>query len=128
MGRRLELSVKAAVEPPKRRRGDRAAGNLDRVWQYPQRITKSDAPRAGPRCAGQPLDRKSFSDTQKVEIDQCPKCNGIWLDDGEFTEIFAVIKHAKSELSPWSAAIAEAVEFLQSSEGQSGAAPERRPG
>jgi Zn-finger nucleic acid-binding protein len=101
----------------------RAAGSLHRVWQYPQRVTRAVEQRFCPRCPQQPLDRKWFSDAKKVEIDQCPKCNGIWLDDGEFTAIFEVIKKGKAEESPWSAAIAEAVAFLQSAEGKTGEAP-----
>jgi hypothetical protein len=36
-----------------------------------------------PKC-GQPLKERSF---QKVMIDQCPGCGGIWLDAGELEEV-----------------------------------------
>jgi len=40
--------------------------------QYPQRVTKAVEQRWCPRCPQQPLDRKWFSESKKVEIDQCP--------------------------------------------------------
>lgn len=36
-----------------------------------------------PRC-GEPLKARSF---QKIEIDQCTGCNGIWLDAGEMEQV-----------------------------------------
>ena len=36
-----------------------------------------------PKC-GQPLKERSF---QKIEIDQCTGCNGIWLDAGELEAV-----------------------------------------
>jgi uncharacterized protein len=36
-----------------------------------------------PKC-GQPLKARSF---QKIEIDQCTGCNGIWLDPGEIEQV-----------------------------------------
>jgi len=36
-----------------------------------------------PKC-GAPLKERSF---QKIEIDQCTGCNGIWLDAGELEQI-----------------------------------------
>ena len=95
----------------------RSAGVLHRVWQYPQRVKAADAARSCPRCPDQPLDRKWYSDAKQVEIDQCPKCRGIWLDDGEFSRIFEASKKGPAENSPWAEAIAEAVAFLQSHPG-----------
>jgi Zn-finger nucleic acid-binding protein len=102
----------------------RAAGSLHRVWQYPQRVTKSDEPRNCPRCPAQRLERKWFSETKRVEIDQCPKCAGIWLDDGEFTSLYEVVRKGEVGSSPWAAAIAEAVAFLEANPGTSGDAPD----
>ena len=99
----------------------RGAGTLHRVWQYPRRLEKPDEPRMCPRCERQLLDRKWFSEAEKVEIDQCPKCNGIWLDDGEFTRVFEVIRKGTIEPSAWNAAIAEAVACIQSGPGASDA-------
>ncbi len=36
-----------------------------------------------PKC-GAPLKARSF---QKIEIDQCTGCNGIWLDAGEIEQV-----------------------------------------
>jgi uncharacterized protein len=36
-----------------------------------------------PKC-GEPLKARSF---QKIEIDQCTGCNGIWLDPGEMEQV-----------------------------------------
>jgi hypothetical protein len=36
-----------------------------------------------PKC-GEPLKERSF---QKVLIDQCTGCNGIWLDAGELEQV-----------------------------------------
>ena len=36
-----------------------------------------------PKC-GAPLKQRSF---QKIEIDQCTGCNGIWLDAGELEQV-----------------------------------------
>jgi uncharacterized protein len=44
-----------------------------------------------PKC-GAPLKERSF---QKIEIDQCTGCNGIWLDAGELEQV------AGKEESSW---------------------------
>jgi uncharacterized protein len=36
-----------------------------------------------PKC-GEPLKSRNF---QKIEIDQCTGCNGIWLDAGEMEQV-----------------------------------------
>ncbi|MGH7768679.1 MAG: zf-TFIIB domain-containing protein, partial [Candidatus Binatia bacterium] len=38
-----------------------------------------------PKC-GEPLKERSF---QKIQIDQCTGCGGIWLDSGELEEVAA---------------------------------------
>jgi len=42
-----------------------------------------------PRCTGVKLHRHYFSARRRVEVDQCPNCNGYWLDAGELTLIRA---------------------------------------
>jgi Zn-finger nucleic acid-binding protein len=59
------------------------------------------------------LERKWFSDARKVEIDQCPKCGGIWLDDGEFSSIYEEIKRGKAGSPAWALAMADAVTFVK---------------
>jgi ribosomal protein L37AE/L43A len=45
--------------------------------------TKTAASMKCPKC-GQPLKERSF---QKIVIDQCTGCNGIWLDAGELEQV-----------------------------------------
>jgi uncharacterized protein len=40
-----------------------------------------------PRCDGVKLHRHFFSAKRRVEVDQCPNCNGYWLDAGELAQI-----------------------------------------
>ncbi len=101
----------------------RAAANLHTIWQPPHRTKKPDEPRLCPRCPEQLLDRKWFSEAKEVEIDQCPKCSGIWLDDGEFTSIYAEIRDGKAASPPWASAMAEAVTFVQANLGPMGEPP-----
>jgi len=61
-------------------------------------------PRLCPRCPNQMLDRKTFSELTRVEVDQCPKCGGLWLDEGEFTRIYKASGNAAMPL--WAAAMA----------------------
>jgi hypothetical protein len=42
-----------------------------------------------PRCDGIKLHRHFFSARRRVEVDQCPNCNGYWLDAGELAQIRA---------------------------------------
>jgi len=44
-----------------------------------------------PKC-GEPLKERSF---QKIQIDQCTGCNGIWLDPGELDQV------AQKENASW---------------------------
>ena len=55
----------------------------DRVQVDPSR--KRDCP----RCAGIRLHRHFFSAKRRVEVDQCPNCDGYWLDAGELAQIRA---------------------------------------
>ena len=59
------------------------------------------------------LERKWFSDLKQVEIDQCSKCGGIWLDAGEFTRIYDEIKGAKVTTPVWAIAMAEAAKIVE---------------
>jgi uncharacterized protein len=83
----------------------RAATTLHTIWQVPSTKAKLNEPRMCPRCPEQLLDCKWFSDLKQVEIDQCPKCNGIWLDAGEFTRIYEELKGAKVSSPLWLAAM-----------------------
>jgi Zn-finger nucleic acid-binding protein len=92
----------------------RAATTLHTIWQAPvANVKKLAEARMCPRCAEQPLERKWFSDLQKVEIDQCPKCGGIWLDPGEFTRIYEETQGAKVTSPIWARAMAEAAAIVR---------------
>jgi Zn-finger nucleic acid-binding protein len=43
-----------------------------------------------PRCNAPMLAQDIAKDGDKVEIDRCPKCRGIWLDKGEVEQIMAI--------------------------------------
>jgi uncharacterized protein len=86
----------------------RAATTLHTIWQAPAADLNLTEPRMCPRCTEQVLDRKWFSDLKKVEIDQCPKCGGIWLDAGEFSRIHDETKGQKVAPPGWASAMAEA--------------------
>jgi Zn-finger nucleic acid-binding protein len=85
----------------------RAAATLHGIWQAPPGNLRPAGLRMCPRCPEQVLERKWFSDLQKVEIDQCPRCDGIWLDAGEFSRIYDEVKGAKVAPPGWATAIAE---------------------
>lgn len=90
----------------------KAATTLHTIWQVPVSNVKLTDPRMCPRCPEQILDRKWFSPAEKVEIDQCPKCNGIWLDAGEFSRIYEEIQGAKVTPPGWAKAMAEAATLV----------------
>ena len=88
----------------------RAAATLHTIWNVP--VTK---PRQCPRCPEQILERKWFSDSKKVEIDQCTKCGGIWLDAGEFSRIHDEMKGSEGKVTTplWAIAMAEAAKVVE---------------
>jgi Zn-finger nucleic acid-binding protein len=89
-----------------------AATSLHSIWAVPTTNVKLTEPRVCPRCPDQLLERKWFSEQQKVEIDQCPKCSGIWLDAGEFSRIYGEIEGAKLTPPGWASAMVEAATFV----------------
>ena len=90
----------------------RAATTLHTIWQAPSGKLNLTGPRMCPRCAQQVLERKWFSERKKVEIDQCPRCRGIWLDAGEFSRIYDEIKGPKVAPPGWASAMAEAARMV----------------
>jgi Zn-finger nucleic acid-binding protein len=91
----------------------RAAATLHTIWQAPLIKVSVAEPRSCPRCPEQILERKWFSDLKKVEIDQCPKCGGVWLDAGEFTRIYKEIEGARVSSPLWATAMATAAAVVQ---------------
>jgi Zn-finger nucleic acid-binding protein len=86
----------------------RAATTLHTIWQAPLTGVNLTEPRPCPRCPDTILDRKWFSDSHRVEIDQCPKCGGVWLDAGEFSRIYNEVLGARVTSPLWAQAMAEA--------------------
>jgi Zn-finger nucleic acid-binding protein len=86
----------------------RAAATLHTIWQNPHSKVVLTEPRPCPRCPNEILTRRWFSALQQVEIDQCPKCGGIWLDAGEFSRICAEVGNGKITHPAWAMAVAEA--------------------
>lgn len=91
----------------------RAASSLHRVWQSKQEKRPLTEPRPCPRCPDQNLERKQFSETAKVDIDQCPKCGGIFLDDGEFSIIYKELKKPGVTAPELTAAMVEAAAYIK---------------
>ncbi len=91
----------------------KAAATLHSIWQVPVSSVKLSEPRMCPRHPEQILDRKWFSDQKRVEIDQCPKCGGVWLDAGEFSQIYNEIQGAKIAPPGWAKAMAEAANLVE---------------
>ena len=46
-----------------------------------------EAKRFCPVCESQPMLRHFFTVKRSVTIDECPRCGGVWLDDGELGRI-----------------------------------------
>ena len=91
----------------------RAATTLHSIWNAPVSNVKLAEPRICPRCLDQVLEAKWFSDLKMVQIDQCPRCDGVWLDAGEFSRIYDEMKGAKVTTPIWARAMAEAAAALQ---------------
>jgi hypothetical protein len=102
----------------------RAATTLHTIWNVPVANVKLTEPRPCPHCPELVLERKWFSDLKRVEIDQCTRCGGIWLDAGEFSRIYDEIKGAKMTSPLWATAMAEAAKVVGDKEAP--AAPDGR--
>ena len=50
---------------------------------------------------------------EQVEIDQCPKCGGIWLDAGEFSRIYEEVKAARETSPLWARAMSDAAASIK---------------
>ncbi|MCW5933462.1 MAG: zf-TFIIB domain-containing protein [Fimbriimonadia bacterium] len=52
-----------------------------------------------PSCRD-PLERYNYLYTTPIELDTCPKCNGVFVDDGELEAMIAVLAEAKMQEVP----------------------------
>jgi Zn-finger nucleic acid-binding protein len=68
-------------------------------WDRPDCLgALADAPIHCPRCDGHMLLQTVLHDKDKVEIDRCGHCNGIWLDKGEADRIMAIGKKMETAI------------------------------
>jgi Zn-finger nucleic acid-binding protein len=82
-----------------------AASTLHSVWKIEDAPVKPAGLRLCPRCPDQMLDKRWYSDRKQVEIDRCPNCRGIWLDEGEFTLIYDEVKQERETSPLWLSAL-----------------------
>jgi Zn-finger nucleic acid-binding protein len=68
---------------------ERAGEHLLEIKRDPQVVVDVKRKRGCPRCEGVKLMRHFFSAKRRVEVDQCPNCNGYWLDAGELAAVRA---------------------------------------
>lgn len=87
------------------------------IWSHGDRFTINAGPVNCP-CCGRRLCRVQYGDTH-VEIDVCPTCEGVWLDEAELSKIVEVLNreiNSKSFSEYLRAAFAEAVEIVSGDE------------
>ena len=67
---------------------EEAAGEalLD-VQRDPNVTVDHDAQWGCPRCGHPAMTRHFYSPKRAVEVDECPRCGGVWLDSGELATI-----------------------------------------
>ena len=65
---------------------------LTDIEHDPACIIDYDRKRSCPRCDGIFMLKHQFSPLQTAEIDECPACGGIWLDNGELKSIRETFK------------------------------------
>jgi uncharacterized protein len=95
----------------------RASISLHTVWRDPNTKVSLTGERVCPRCLNQALERKVFSEVIRVEVDQCPKCEGLWLDEGEFSRIYKA-SGGKAAMPLWAVTVADATAWVQPSAGR----------
>ncbi|MBD3307221.1 hypothetical protein GF339_12390 [candidate division KSB3 bacterium] len=57
------------------------------VARDPQLVVDHARQRHCPKCETIPLMRHFFSVKRDIEVDECPQCAGMWLDQGELARI-----------------------------------------
>ena len=66
---------------------ERQGEELLDIKANPDTVIDRSAPRKCPKCEGMAMIRHFYSAKQEVEVDECPKCGGFWLDQGELRRI-----------------------------------------
>lgn len=67
--------------------GESAAELLKNIERDPNLKVDTGRKRSCPRCEQTRLMRHFFSAKRAVEVDQCPGCDGYWLDAGELEKV-----------------------------------------
>jgi Zn-finger nucleic acid-binding protein len=82
----LEKVIKADAKDFKFIDVDREELDGKEIVNFKEELDKTEC--KCPRCSdGTKLIRKEHEGIRKVNVDVCPKCNGIWLDGGEIKEL-----------------------------------------
>ena len=68
---------------------ERAGEHLVEIQRDESIVIDPGRKRECPRCEGVKLMRHFFSAKRRIEVDQCPNCNGYWLDAGELAAVRA---------------------------------------
>ena len=68
------------------------AGSLIVAAVSDRKTVSHAGPRPCPKCSNELLFRRFYDVKNEVEVDQCLKCSGIWLDTGELGTIRAQYK------------------------------------
>ena len=68
---------------------ERAGEHLLEIQRDKNVVIDATRKRDCPRCEGVKLMRHFFSAKRRIEVDQCPNCNGYWLDAGELAAVRA---------------------------------------
>ena len=65
------------------------------------------APIQCPKCENMKLMRHFYSSARKIEVDECAKCGGFWLDSGELTTIHKMYPKEEDRKTAFRAAFKE---------------------
>ena len=95
----------------------RASISLHMVWLDPSTKVSLTGQRVCPHCLNQTLERKLFSEVIRVEVDQCRRCEGLWLDEDEFSRIYKATG-GKAAMPLLAVALADASASVQPSAGR----------
>jgi Zn-finger nucleic acid-binding protein len=63
---------------------------------YAMALAKSKPPTPCPRCS-QDMERREHAGCSQVLVDVCPKCRGVWLDEGELRALEVFFERAAIE-------------------------------
>ena len=92
---------------------ERAGEHLLEIERDESIVVDPKRKRECPRCEGVKLMRHYFSARRRIEVDQCPNCNGYWLDAGELAAVRAEkAQEEKMEETARSTVSAETIRYL----------------